>query len=200
MASHPGCINFVSLNRLFNHANLLIMSTTTWALDPTHSEIGFKVKHLMFTNVSGQFKNFSVKAETNGDDFSGAKVEVTADVDSISTNNEQRDAHLKSADFFDTATYPQLSFTATGLSGSGEDWQLNGDLTLHGVTKPVTLSVEFGGIVKDPWGNVKAGFSVNGKINRKDFGLNWNAVLESGGVMVSEEVKLHAEIQLVKQA
>jgi polyisoprenoid-binding protein YceI len=176
------------------------MATAKWAMDPTHSEIGFKVKHLMFTNVSGQFRQFTATAETNDDDFSGAKVAFTADVASITTNNEQRDAHLKSADFFDAVTYPQLTFSSTAFSGSGDDWQLTGHLTLHGVTQPVTLAVEFGGIVKDPWGNIKAGFSVNGKINRKDFGLNWNAVLESGGVMVSEEVKLHAEIQLVKQA
>lgn len=189
----------VNLIIQFIKSNLL-MATVKWALDPTHSEIGFKVKHLMFTNVSGHFRQFSVQAETNEEDFSNAKVVFSADVESINTNNEQRDAHLKSADFFDAATYPQLTFTSTGFSGSGEDWQLTGDLTLHGVTKQVTFTVEFGGIVKDPWGNVKAGFSVQGKINRKEFGLNWNAVLESGGVMVSEEVKLHAEIQLVKEA
>lgn len=177
------------------------MATTKWSLDPTHSEIGFKVKHLMFTNVSGNFKTFTASAETNGDDFSNAKINFSADVESVHTNNEQRDQHLKSADFFDAGTFPTMSFTASKFADKGDgEYELSGDLTMHGVTHPVTLAAEFGGIVKDPWGNIKAGFSLNGKINRKDFGLNWNAVLETGGVMVSEEVKIHAEIQLVKQA
>lgn len=177
------------------------MATTKWSLDPTHSEIGFKVKHLMFTNVSGNFKTFSVTAETDGDNFSNAKVEFSADTDSISTNNEQRDQHLKGEDFFDAATFPKTTFTATQLTDAGEgNFELIGDLNMHGVVHPVKLAVEFGGIVKDPWGNIKAGFSINGKLNRKDFGLNWNAALETGGVMVSEEVKIHGEIQLVKQA
>lgn len=177
------------------------MATTKWALDPTHSEVGFKVKHLMFTNVSGSFNIFTVDAESDGDDFANAKVSFTADVASISTNNAQRDEHLKSADFFDAATYPQISFTATKYTSIDQDgsYEMTGDLTLHGVTKPVTLSVEFGGVIKDPWGNTKAGFTIHGKINRKEFGLNWNAALETGGVMVSEEVRLNAEIQLVKQ-
>ncbi len=177
------------------------MATTKWALDPTHSEIGFKVKHLMFTNVSGNFKTFTASAETEGDDFSTAKIEFSADTDSISTNNDQRDQHLKSADFFDAAANPKVTFTNGKLAKKGDDeFELSGELTLHGVTKPVTLNAEFGGIVKDPWGNTKAGFSLTGKINRKDFGLNWNAALETGGVMVSEEVRLNGEIQLVKQA
>ncbi len=177
------------------------MATTKWALDPTHSEIGFKVKHLMFTNVSGHFKTFSVTAETGSDDFSGATVEFSADADSVSTNNEQRDQHLKSADFFDVAEYPTIKFSGTSKpAGSEGNFELSGSLTMHGQTQPVTLHVEFGGIVKDPWGNIKAGFSVSGKLNRKNFGLNWNAALETGGVMVSEEVKIHGEIQLVKQA
>ena len=176
------------------------MATTKWVLDPTHSEIGFKVKHLMFTNVSGNFKSFNVTAETDAEDFSNAKIEFTADTASIFTNNEQRDAHLQSADFFDAATNPQITFTATKLEKSGDDFKVTGTLDMHGVKKEITLDVEYGGIVKDPWGNIKAGFSIAGKINRKDFGLNWNAVLETGGVMVSEEVKINGEIQLVKQA
>lgn len=177
------------------------MATTKWALDPTHSEVGFKVKHLMFTNVSGNFKTFTASAETEGDDFTNAKIEFSADVESVHTNNEQRDQHLKSADFFDAASFPKMSFAANKFVAKGDgEYELTGNLTMHGVTHPVKLTAEFGGIVKDPWGNIKAGFSLNGKINRKDFGLNWNAVLETGGVMVSEEVKIHAEIQLVKQA
>ena len=177
------------------------MATTKWAVDPTHSEVGFKVKHLMFTNVSGSFNLFTVNTETADEDFNNAKVDFSAEVASVSTNNEQRDEHLKSADFFDAATFPIITFTATKYSSVDNDgsYELTGDLTLHGVTKPVTLSVEFGGVIKDPWGNIKAGFTINGKINRKDFGLNWNAVLETGGVMVSEDVRINAEIQLIKQ-
>jgi len=178
-----------------------VMATTKWSLDPTHSEIGFKVKHLMFTNVSGNFTSFTASAETEGDDFTTATIAFSADINSINTNNEQRDQHLKSADFFDVAAFPALSLANGKLTAKADgEYELNGQLTMHGVTHGVKLNVEFGGIVKDPWGNIKAGFSLNGKINRKDFGLHWNAALETGGVMVSEEVKLHGEIQLVKQA
>ncbi len=177
------------------------MATTKWVLDPSHSELGFKVKHLMVTNVSGSFNNFSVTAETSGDDFANAVVTFSADTTSISTNSEQRDEHLKSADFFDAANFPAITFKATAFEkkGSGEEYELTGDLTIKDVTKSVKLNVEYGGLVKDPWGNNKAGFTVTGKINRKDFGLNWNAMLETGGVMVSEDVKINSEIQLIKQ-
>lgn len=177
------------------------MSTTKWNLDPTHSEIGFKIKHLMITNVSGSFAKFTAEADTNGDDFTTAAISVSANIDSISTNNEQRDGHLKSPDFFDAATYPTMHFISSKMEKkSEEEYILHGVLTIRDVTKPVTLSVDFGGIATDPYGNVKAGFSLNGKINRKDFGLTWNAPTETGGLLVSEEVKIHAEIQLVKQA
>lgn len=177
------------------------MSTTKWVLDPSHSELGFKVKHLMVTNVSGSFNNFSVTAETISDDFTNATVEFSADTTSITTNSEQRDEHLKSADFFDTANFPAITFKATKFEKiSDDEYNLTGDLTIKGVTKSEKLKVEFGGVVKDPWGNTKAGFTVTGKINRKDFGLSWNAVLETGGVMVSEEVRINSEIQLIKQA
>jgi polyisoprenoid-binding protein YceI len=177
------------------------MTTTKWALDPTHSEIGFKVKHMMFTNVSGNFANFNVTAETSGDDFAGAKIEFTADTASVNTNNEQRDGHLKSGDFFDAENFPKISFLATSYKQvSGNDYELTGNLTIKDVTKSVTLNVENGGLMKDPWGNIKAGFTITGKINRNDFGLVWNAALETGGVLVSEEVKINCEIQLVKQA
>lgn len=175
------------------------MSTNKWVLDPTHSEIGFKVKHLMITNVSGNFAKFNAEAESTDDSFSDAKITFTADIDSISTNNEQRDGHLKSPDFFDAANHPHLTIEAHGLKGSGESRQLEGSLTLRGVTKPVHFNVDFGGVAKDPWGNTKAGFTLTGTINRKDFGLTWNAPTEAGGLLVSEDVKLHAEIQLVKQ-
>ncbi len=176
------------------------MNTTKWALDPTHSEIGFKVKHLMITNVSGSFNTFNVEASSEDDTFTKASIVFTADIDSINTNNEQRDGHLKSPDFFDAANHPQLIIKADGLEGDGENRKLNGTLTMRGVTKPISLKVEFGGVAKDPWGNTKAGFTLSGIVNRKEFGLNWNAPVEAGGVLVSEDVKLHAEIQLVKQA
>jgi polyisoprenoid-binding protein YceI len=174
---------------------------TKWNLDPAHSEIGFKVKHMMITNVSGSFETFDVKTETEGSDFTTAAIGFTADVNTISTGSIDRDNHLKSADFFDAAGYPELRFVSTKFEKKDdENYILYGDLTIRGVTRPVTFSVEFGGIGKDPWGNEKAGFTIAGKINRTDFNLNWNAALETGGVLVSEDVKLFGEIQLVKAA
>lgn len=176
------------------------MSITKWAIDPSHSELEFKIRHLMITNVTGSFKAFTSEIETEGEDFETAKVTFSGRVDSISTGNEQRDAHLKSADFFDAEKYAEFTFKSTNLKKkSGSDYELQGELNLHGVTKPVKLEVESGGIVKDPYGQVKAGFSVLGKINRKDFGLNWSAVTEAGGVVVSDEVRIQAEVQYVKQ-
>jgi polyisoprenoid-binding protein YceI len=178
------------------------MATRTWAIDPTHSEVHFKIKHLMITNVTGSFDIFQASVATEDEDFSKAKVSFTADVDSISTGNEQRDGHLKSADFFDAATYPQIKFIATKAENVDNDgsYELYGDLTIRDVTKNVKLSVEFGGVVKDPYGNTKAGFTINGKINRKDFGLTWNGVTEAGGIVVSDEVRIISEIQLIEQA
>jgi polyisoprenoid-binding protein YceI len=177
------------------------ITKTKWTLDPTHSEVGFKVKHMMITNVSGSFEKFDAKVETTGVDFTTAKIEFTADVNSITTANADRDNHLKSADFFDAANYPDLKFVSTKLEKKDdENYVLHGDLTIRDVTKPAKFDVEFGGIGKDPWGNEKAGFTVSGKINRTNFKLNWNAALETGGVLVSEEVRFQAEIQLVKQA
>lgn len=177
------------------------MATTKWALDPTHSEIGFKVKHMMFTNVSGKFDRFDISAHTEDENFETAQINFSAAAESINTGNADRDNHLKSGDFFDAAQYPQLEFSSTAFKKiNDEQYELHGNLSLHGVTKPVQLSVEYGGIGKDPWGNTKAGFSISGKFNRKDFGLTWNAALEAGGVLVSEEVRLNAEVQLVKQA
>ena len=176
------------------------VTTTKWNLDAAHSEIGFKVKHMMITNVSGSFGKFDASVETEGDDFSTAQIDFTADLNTISTGNTDRDNHLKSADFFDTAQFSELKFVSTKLEKKDEsNFVLSGDLTIRGVKRPVKLDVDFGGIGKDPWGNEKAGFTVTGKINRTDFSLNWNAALETGGVLVSEEVRLYAEIQLVKQ-
>jgi polyisoprenoid-binding protein YceI len=178
------------------------MATTNWTIDPTHSEVQFKIKHLMITTVTGSFNIFSATVQTEGEDFSKAKINFSADIDSIDTGNTDRDAHLKSADFFDAAKYPQLKFTATKYENVDNDgsYEMYGDLELHGVTKNIKLDVEFGGVVKDPYGNTKAGFTINGKINRKDFGLEWSAVTEAGGIVVSDDVRIACEIQLIKQA
>lgn len=170
-------------------------------MDQVHSEIGFKVKHMMITNVSGSFEKFDAQVETTGVDFTTAKIEFTADVNSLTTSNPDRDTHLKSPDFFDASNYPQLKFVSTKLEKKDDDnYVAHGNLTIRDVTKPVKFNVEFGGIGKDPWGNEKAGFTITGKINRTDYKLNWNAALETGGVLVAEEVKIQAEIQLIKQA
>ncbi|MCO4291709.1 YceI family protein [Solitalea sp. MAHUQ-68] len=175
------------------------MATSKWALDPSHSEIQFKVKHMMVSNVTGNFGQFDVNVETVGDDFQQANISFSADINSISTGTTQRDDHLKSPDFFDAATYPKLTFVSTSFNKvDDEEYELIGNLTIKDVTKPVKLKVEFGGSGKDPWGNKKAGFSIQGKVDRKDFGLNWNAALETGGVLVGDEVKLSAEIQLAE--
>jgi polyisoprenoid-binding protein YceI len=177
------------------------MSTTKWSLDPTHSELGFKIKHLMISNVSGGFTKFDVQTETSSDDFSDAQVVANVDVASINTSNSQRDEHLKNADFFEVESHPNLVFKSTKVEKlDSENFSLYGDLTIKDITKPVKLAVEFNGIAKDPWGNIKAGFTVNGKINRKEFGITYNAVMETGGVMLGEEVKINGDIQLVKQA
>lgn len=177
------------------------MSTTKWILDPTHSEIQFKVKHLMITTVTGYFREFSASAESNDASISNAKFYFEANTASVDTNNADRDNHLKSADFFESEKYPVLKFQSNEMKlVSGETFKLSGEMTIKGVTNPITLDVDFGGINKDPWGNEKAGFSLSGKINRKDWGLNWNAALETGGVLVSDEVRIFCEIQLVKQA
>lgn len=177
------------------------MANVKWTVDPTHSEVQFKVKHLMITTVTGFFTNYNVEVETEGEDFTKASsIIFTADVDSISTNNEQRDTHLKSADFFDAANHGQIKFTGTKYEETDAGMaKLHGDLNIRGVSKPVTVNVEYHGIVVDPYGQTKAGFTVNGKINRKEFGLTWDAVTEAGSVVVSDEIRLHAEIQLVKQ-
>lgn len=154
----------------------------------------------MISSVSGTFSKFDVQAETTEDDFSDAIVEATVDVASINTNNAQRDEHLRNADFFETEKHPNLIFKSTKVEKvDDETYSLIGNLTLKQTTQPVKLSVEFNGIAKDPWGNIKAGFTVSGKLNRKDFGITYNAVMETGGVMLGEEVKIQGEIQLVKQ-
>jgi len=172
-----------------------------WTIDPVHSEIKFKVRHMMIANVSGTFGRYEADIEVPGNDLSRAKVDFRADVDSISTGNAQRDAHLNSQDFFSGEQHAQVRFVMTGASPAGKDgsWKLQGDLTMNGQTHPVELDAEWGGVMKDPDGNTKAGMSVQGKINRKQWGINWNAALEAGGVMVSDEVRIACEVEMVKQ-
>jgi polyisoprenoid-binding protein YceI len=154
----------------------------------------------MITTVTGYFKKFNLEVETDTDDFATAKkIEFTADIHSIDTNNDQRDTHLKSADFFDTTNHPQIRFGGKKYEKTGDGARLLGDLTIRGVTKPVTVNVEFGGMVTDPYGQTKAGFTVSGKISRKEFGLTWNAVTEAGQIVVSDDIRIQCEIQLIKQ-
>lgn len=177
------------------------MELTKWVLDPAHSEVTFKVKHLMITNVKGEFRNFNVTALSDGYNFSADSISVNIDAASIFTNNADRDTHLKSPDFFDVEKFSSLTFQGTSLHKLSEDeFKLIGNFTIKDISREVSLDVEFGGINTDPWGNQKAGFSLSTKINRKDWDLTWNAALETGGVLVSDEVKIAAEIQLVKQA
>lgn len=176
------------------------MATTKWTLDPTHSELQFKVKHLMITTVTGNLKSFSAELVSEGDDFSNAEISFKGDIDSIDTGNNDRDNHLKSGDFFDVEKHAHMEFKSSSVEKDGDDYTVKGNLTIKGETKPVKLTAEFGGIATDPWGNTKAGFTLSGKINRSDFGLTWNAALETGGVMVSEEVRILGELQFVKQA
>ena len=175
------------------------MSTTKWIIDPTHSEVSFKVKHLVISTVTGYFRKFEGAADVASEDFNGASVAFTADIDSIDTNQADRDGHLKSADFFDTANHPKLAFEGK-ISNNGGDYSLVGNLTMKGTTKPVELDVTFGGIVADPYGQTKAGFEIEGKVSRKEFGLSWSAITEAGSVVVSDQVRLVLSVQLVKQA
>ena len=171
-----------------------------WTIDPAHTEVHFKVKHLVISTVTGAFNKFEGSAETETDDFNNASIQFSLDTDSVDTNQPQRDGHLKSADFFDVATFPHITFASTSFTQkSGSDYSLKGNLTIKGITKAVELSVEFNGIANDPYGNVKAGFDITGMVNRKDFGLSWGAVTETGGVMLGDDVKLVISAQLAKQ-
>lgn len=171
---------------------------TKWVLDPAHSELTFKVKHMMIANVKGEFRTF--QAEIDGEDLLKSNVRVVIDATSVYTNENDRDNHLKSADFFDVENHKELVFESTAFEKEDEEnYKLKGLLTIKGISKEITLNVEFGGVNKDPWGNEKAGFSLEGKINRKDWGLTWNAALETGGVLVSDEVRISADVQFAKQ-
>ncbi len=176
------------------------MATSKWVLDPTHSEVEFKVKHLMISTVTGKFTKFDAAVETEGEDFMTAKASFTAEVDSINTGNDQRDGHLKSPDFFDMAKFPQIKFVARKYENVDNDgsYEVYGDLTIRDVTKAVKLDAEFGGVITDPWGGTRAGITISGKINRKEFGLAFHAVTETGGVVLSDDVRIHVGLEFVK--
>jgi polyisoprenoid-binding protein YceI len=176
------------------------MENQKWVLDPTHSEVYFKVKHLVISTVTGYFREFGGSIETKDESFVGAVAQFEAKIDSIDTNNADRDGHLKSDDFFAAAEFPSLLIKNATFSSTGENtFDVEATLNLRGVEKSISLKAEKGGVMVDPYGQTKAGFEINGKINRKDFGLNWSAVTEAGGIVVSDEVRLVASVQFVKQ-
>ncbi len=177
------------------------ITKTKWGLDIAHSEIGFKVKHLMISNVKGRFKEFDASIYTTNEDFLSAEIDFWMNPASVDTSDEKRDAHLAGEDFFDAEHHKVISFVGNTFVkvDNNSSYELWGELTMKGITKQIKLDVEFGGIMKDPWGNEKAGFELHGKINRKDWGLEWNTALETGGIMVGEEIKISCELQLVKQ-
>lgn len=171
---------------------------TKWSIDQAHTEIAFKVRHLMISHVKGSFKTFDGNIYTNGKDFRTAEIDIWIDPASISTGDSKRDAHLIGEDFFDVKTFKQIVFVSSTIGESNKEGihELWGELTMKGITKNVKLEVGFGGIVNDPWGNERAGFTVSGKINRTDWDLTWNTAIEAGGVMVSEEVTISCDIEL----
>jgi polyisoprenoid-binding protein YceI len=175
-------------------------STITWKLDPAHSGAEFKVKHMMISNVKGSFSGLSGTLTEHTVDSTLSGIEASVDVSTVSTGDLQRDGHLKSADFFDVEKFPTMTFKSTQVERkSGDEYAVTGDLTLHGVTKPVTFAVEGPSAPgKDPWGNTRIGLSATAKINRKDFGLSWNSALETGGLLVGEDVHIALEVQFIK--
>lgn len=176
------------------------MASTTWNLDAAHSEVNFKVKHLVISTVSGQFKRFSSAVSTEGDDFTTAKISFELESGSIDTGMEMRDNHLRGDDFFNAEAFPKITFVATAVRPLEDaEYAIDGNLTIRDYTKPITLKAEFGGIAVDPYGQTKAGFEVEGKIKRSEFGLSWNAMTEAGGAVVSDEVKFQANVQYIKQ-
>jgi len=171
-------------------------NNTKWSIDSAHSEIAFKVKHMMISTVTGHFEDFQATAKTEGDNFNNASIKFSAKTDSINTKNKDRDAHLKSDDFFNSEKYPEMTFVSKSFKGD----QLIGDLTIRDITKEITLNADFNGIAVDPYGQTKAGFEIIGEINRKDFNLTWDAVTEAGSIVVSDKVKLVVDVQFIKQS
>ena len=177
-----------------------VASASTWSVDASHSNVGFKVRHMMVSNTRGQFDKFEGTVELNDKDITKSKVNVSIDAASVNTENKKRDDHLRSPDFFNVAKFPKLTFVSTKVQKAGSGLKVTGNLTIHGVTKSVVLEVEeITNAVKDPWGMTRRGLTASTKINRKDFGLGWNKALETGGVVVGEEVKISLEIELIKK-
>jgi polyisoprenoid-binding protein YceI len=175
------------------------MKNTKWEIDPTHSEVHFKVKHLGIATLTGRFDEIAGTAEAD-ENFENAEFYFTANVDSINSNDQKRDTHLKSIDFFDAEKFPKITFYSTKFKRTSDtNFELIGKLTIKEITKPTILKIKYNGTATDPWGNIKAGLQLNGKINRKDFGLTWNAAIEAGGVLVGEEIKIAANIELLKK-
>jgi polyisoprenoid-binding protein YceI len=173
----------------------------TYKIDPTHSEITFKVKHLMITNVTGKFTKFDATMQSDREDFTDAVVTFEADVNSLTTHNEQRDGHLKSDDFFNAEKYPKITFKSTSLrKESDEDYKLFGNLTIYGITKPIELKVTHSGNINDPWGNERAGFEIEGRIDRLEYGLKWNVLTDTGGMVAGKDVKLTINVEMIKAA
>jgi len=178
---------------------LALKAQTKWSVDKAHSQVQFSVTHLIISEVTGKFNSFDANIETVKDDFSDVKIDFSADINSINTENEKRDAHLKSDDFFNAEKYPKMTFKATSMKKvSNNKFKLTGDLTIRDVTKKITLDVTYNGTVKDPWGNTKAGFKISGELNRFDYNLKWNSLMEAGGAVVSKEVRLNINLELQK--
>lgn len=171
----------------------------TWALDASHSTVGFTVRHMMVSKVRGRFSDFTADIKT-AEDPQASSVTATVQMASIETGDANRDGHLRTNDFFAVDEHPTMTFTSTGISGAGSDYEVAGDLTIRGVTKPVTFDLEFGGVGQDPWGNTRAGFTLTGTINRKDFGMEYNAVLEGGGILVGDKVTIELDVEATLQA
>ncbi len=176
------------------------MSKQIWNIDSAHSEIGFKVRHMMITNVNGVFNSYSATMAAAAADFSDAEISFDADIDSVNTRNEQRDGHLKSPEFFDAEKFPKLSFKSSSFTKIGDgQYNMRGLLNMHGVEKEISMNVEFTGTVVDPWGQVKTGFEITGSLNRSEYGLTWNATSEDGSIVLDEVIKLALNVQMIKQ-
>lgn len=173
------------------------LTAGTWAVDPSHSSVSFSVRHLMVSKVRGRFGAFTGTIEI-GDDLLASSLQASVELTSVNTDDEGRDAHLRGADFFDVEQFPTMSFVSTGLTAKGDGYALSGDLTIKGVSRPVTFALDFEGVSTDPWGNTKAGFSAETEINRKEWGLEWNVALETGGLLVGEKVKIQLDIEAAR--
>lgn len=171
---------------------------SNWQVDKVHSKIGFAARHMVISEVEGQFRDFDIKVDA-GEDFSDSEIEVTIKADSIDTGSTDRDNHLKSADFFDAANHPELRFVSSSIERlNNEEYKLKGDLTIRGISRPIDLDVTFGGKIKDPWGNDRVGFQIEGKLNRFDYELKWNNLMETGGAVVGKNIKLICHVELIK--